>query len=165
MREGDVTGVDTDPFNFPSRLRDSRPMIDKFRRAVICLHVSFTDRYLPLSVLRESLGKHFTLRDIPFKTGTLNMRLGQNNAADLYEVLLASGHPADLATAINAAMVPDFVIGRNKRLAAAYECERRLKRIGHENCWRFAFGSGSIKPDAGRLSQTFGKVRWRSAGT
>lgn len=61
-------------------------MIDKFRRAVICLHVSFTDRYLPLSVVRERLGKHFTLRDIPFKTGTLNMRLGQNNAADLYEV-------------------------------------------------------------------------------
>lgn len=93
------------------------PMIAKFGRAIICLRVSVNGRYHPLSVLRESLETQFTLRDIPFKTGSLNMRLGQNDAADLREVLPASGHPSDLAPAIDAAMVPDFVIDRNNRPA------------------------------------------------
>jgi cyclic pyranopterin phosphate synthase len=121
-----------------------------------------TDRYLPLSVLRENLEKQFSLRDIPFKTGgparyvevaetggrmgfitpmthnfcegcnrvrltctgTLYMCLGQNDAADLREVIRESNDPAHLAAAIDEAIARkpqghDFIIDRNNRPAVS----------------------------------------------
>lgn len=115
-----------------------------------------TDRYLPLSLVRQRLEREFTLTDIPWRTGgparyvrveetggrlgfitplthnfcescnrvrltctgTLYLCLGQNDAADLREVLRAPGtDERSLSAAIDAAVAlkpkgHDFVIGR-----------------------------------------------------
>jgi cyclic pyranopterin phosphate synthase len=121
-----------------------------------------TDRYLPLSVLRETLEKQFTFRELPFKTGgparyvevaetggrmgfikpmthnfcegcnrvrltctgVLYMCLGQNDAADLRDVLRESNDPAHLPAAIDEAIARkpkghDFIIDRNNRPAVS----------------------------------------------